>query len=184
MMVERRSHKKVNSLPDEVITAINDAIVNKRKTYKEIEAWLKSDGYDINQSSIQRYGKEFLSKLEKISTAREQAKTIIETSSGLKTEMSEATSTVAFQLLMEMLINTDSKNLDKHTLNAIKTLATLERSSVSREKLKLEYDKGINAATEQIIASLNKEWSEHPDLFAQMERVVCSARDRLKPAQN
>lgn len=179
-----RRHPKVNDFPGDIISAINDAIVNRRKTYSQIKEWLLEDGYEISESALQRYGKSFLAKLEKITIAREQAKTIIETSSGLKTEMSEATSTVAFQLLMEMLINTDSKDLDKNTLNAIKTLATLERSTVSREKLKLEYDKGANAAAEKIEAKLRDEWKKRPDLWAQIQETIKQARDSLKTAQD
>ncbi|MFT9496364.1 phage protein Gp27 family protein [Anaerosolibacter sp.] len=179
-MSNRRKHSKINSLPSEIISAVNDAIVNKRRTYKEIEDWLKSEGHDVSESSVQRYGKTFLAKLEKISVAREQAKSIIETSSGLKTEMSEATSTVAFQLLMEMLINTDGKNLDKNALNAIKTLATLERSTVAREKLKLEYDKGVSAAMERMKEQLRQELKNYPDLLEKMYMVANQMEQELK----
>lgn len=75
-MKDNRRHRKIDKLPESVIAAVNDAIVNKRKTYKEIEKWLKDDGYDISQSAVQRYGKKFLAKLENITIAREQAKTI------------------------------------------------------------------------------------------------------------
>ena len=129
---------------------------------------------------MQRYGQEFLKKLENILIAREQAKTIIETSVGLKTEMSEATSTVAFQLLMEMLINTDADKVDKTTLTAIKTLASLENSTVSREKLKLSYDKGIRAAAAEIKEELKNELKEYPDLMKQMLKLVDNAKSRLK----
>ena len=129
---------------------------------------------------MQRYGQEFLKKLENISIAREQAKTIIETSVGLKTEMSEATSTVAFQLLMEMLINTDADKVDKTTLTAIKTLASLENSTVSRKKLKLSYDKGIRAAAAEIKEELKNELKEYPDLMKQMLKLVDNAKSRLK----
>lgn len=178
--MERRKHRKIDKLPPEIIAAINDAIVNKRKTYKEIEQWLRSDGYNISKSGVQRYGQEFLKKLENISIAREQAKTIIETSVGLKTEMSEATSTVAFQLLMEMLINTDADKVDKTTLTAIKTLASLENSTVSRKKLKLSYDKGIRAAAAEIKEELKNELKEYPDLMKQMLKLVDNAKSRLK----
>ncbi len=181
-MTNRRKHSKIDGLPQELISAINDAIVNRRKTYKEIEEWLQEKGHDISQSSVQRYGKTFLTKLERISTAREQAKTIIETSSGLKTEMSEATSTVAFQLLMEMLINTDSKDVDKNTLNAIKTLATLERSTVAREKLKIEFDKGVSAAMDRVTESLRKELENHPDILQKIQEIAEEVKTNLKTA--
>ncbi len=179
-MKDNRRHRKIDKLPESVIAAVNDAIVNKRKTYKEIEEWLKADGYDISQSAVQRYGKNFLKKLERITMAREQAKTIIETSSGLKTEMSEATSTVAFQLLMDMLINTDSKELDKNTLNAIKTLATLERSTVSREKLKMSYDKGVKEASDSIKRQMREELINYPELVEQMYKIIDDIGEHLK----
>lgn len=171
----RRRHPKVEDFPPEIVSEINDTIVNKRpgrKTYKEMEDWLKADGYDISDSSLQRYGKNFLAKLERIKTACEQAKTILETSSGLKTDMAEATSTVAFQLLMEVLINTDAEKVDNTTLNAIKALAMLERSTVSREKLKLEYDKGVNAAVEQFDDRFSKGMSNHPEFLIQMKEIL------------
>lgn len=177
-MNERRKHSKIDDLPDEIISAINDAIVNKRKTYKQIEQWLKEDGYNIHQSSIQRYGKNFLAKLERITQAREQAKTIIETSSGLKTEMAEATSTVAFQILMDMLINADGVN--KNTLQAINTLATLERSTVAREKLKLEYDKGVSAAIDEVKKELSKELENYPEVLERILNIADSLKDNLK----
>lgn len=175
-----RRHRKIDKLPQDIIIAINDAIVNKRKTYKEIEEWLRAEGHDVSEKAVQRYGKHFLAKLESITRAREQAKTIIETSVGLKTEMSEATSTVAFQLLMDMLINTDSGNLDKNTLDAIKTLAALERSTVSREKLKIEYDRGIKAATETLKKELTEELQDYPQLVEQLESIVENVSKKLK----
>ena len=178
--MSRRKHSKIDQLPQEIVTAVNDAIVNKRKTYKEIEQWLKADGYQVSESSVQRYGQNFLAKLERISVAREQAKSIIETSGNLKTEMGEATSTVAFQLLMDMLINTEADKVDKNTLNAIKTLATLERSSVSREKLKLSYDKGVTAAAERIKEQLKIELEGHPELIRQMCEIAEKAKCDLK----
>ena len=36
MGTDRRSHSKVDLLPQELREAINDAIVNKRMTYKDI----------------------------------------------------------------------------------------------------------------------------------------------------
>lgn len=182
MISGNRAHPKVEDFPPDVVSAINDAIVNKRKTYQQIVEWLKDDGYEISKSSLQRYGSKFLTKLEKISTAREQAKSIIETSSGLKTEMSEATSTVAFQLLMDMLINTDSESgdLDKNTLSAIRTLATLERSSISREKLKFEFNKGVNAAVDKITKALNAELKNHPDVLAEINKILTIATEPLK----
>lgn len=179
-MSQRRTHSKINDLPDEIIMAINDAIVNKRKTYKEIEEWLRKDGYDVSSSGLQRYGSKFLAKLERITEAREQAKTIIETSSDCKLEMAEATSTVAFQLLMDMLINTESGQVDKNTLKAITTLAGLEKSTVAREKLKVEYDKGVSIAFKRIEQMLKEELKKYPEVLEKILEISNNLKNDLK----
>lgn len=172
----RRSHSKIDSMPIELKEAIHDAIVNERLTYKQITDMILEGGYDISQKSVERYGKKFLSKLDGITRAKEQAKTIIETTAGLKLDMAEASSTVAFQLLMDMLVNTDSSNVDKNTLNAIKALASLERSAVSREKLKLQFDKGVSEAALRIKAELNKALEKQPGLFDE----ICNIADKIE----
>lgn len=180
MMPQRRTHSKINNLPDEIISAINDAIVNKRKTYKEIEEWLRADGYNVSSSGLQRYGSKFLAKLERISQAREQAKTIIQTSSDCKLEMAEATSTVAFQLLMDMLINTENGEVDKNTLKAITTLAGLEKSTVAREKLKIEYDKGVSIAFKKVEQMLKEELKKYPEVLEKILEISNSIKNDLK----
>lgn len=179
-MKKNRSHSKIDQLPSGLKEAINDAIVNKRMTYKEITLLIKEAGHDISQKSVERYGKNFLAKLESISRAREQARSIIETSAGLKLDMAEASSMVAFQLLMDMLVNADSENVDKNTLAAIRTLATLERSAVSREKLKFEFDKGVDAAVSKVKESLSKELKQHPELLERINVLVEKIENDLK----
>lgn len=177
-----RSHSKIDQLPLELRDIINKAIVKKGMTYAEITRVINQEidkkGLDSSlkpsQSSVERYGKKFMEKLERIETAREQAKTIIDTSAGLKTDMAEATSTVAFQMLFDMLINNQAEDgqLDKNALKAIDTLAKLERSAVSREKLKFEFDKGVTAAVEQITEGVQKELENYPDIQRKMLEIV------------
>ena len=182
MAVERRSHSKVDKLPPELREAINDAIVNKKMTYKEITKLINEAGHCISQKSVERYGKDFLTKLDRISTAKEQSKGILETSVGSKLEMAEATSTVAFNLLMDMITNamTEDREVDKLTLEAIRTLATLERSAVSREKLRFEFDKGVSKAAAQVKKELSGELERHPEILARIAEIIDEVENELK----
>lgn len=184
MATERRSHSKVDKLPPELREAINDAIVNQRLTYKEITRLINEAGHPISQKSVERYGKDFLTKLDRISTAREQAKAIIETSVDSKLEMAEATSTVAFNLLMDMITNamSEGKEVDKLTLEAMRTLATLERSAVSREKLRFEFDKGVSKAAAQVKKELSAELAKHPELLERINEIIDNVESDLKGA--
>ncbi|WP_035296183.1 phage protein Gp27 family protein [Brevibacillus thermoruber] len=166
-----RSHSKVTKLPTELQKAINDAIVNGRLTYKQIHEMVVSAGHNISEASLQRYGKKFLAKLEAISIARDQAKAIIESCNGPNTDMAEATSTVAFQILMEMLVNSPKKP-GKATLDAIKALATLERSTIAREKLKFTAEKAVKEAAERIKAELRETITNDPELLEKLIAIV------------
>ncbi|HBB28149.1 MAG TPA: hypothetical protein DC000_02680 [Clostridiales bacterium] len=177
-----RSHNMIDRLPAELKEAINNAIVNERLTYKEITEMVNNAGHPVSSKTVERYGKKFLSKLESITRAKEQAKTILETSAGLKLDMAEASSMMAFQLLMDMLVNASGEVPDKGTLNAIKTLASLERSAVGREKLKYQYDKGVNTAADKIKESLKEELQNNQDLFEKLSVVVDNIASEMTKA--
>lgn len=179
-MGDRRTHSKIESFPIELREAIHEAIVKERLTYQEITQMILDAGEEISQKSVERYGKKFLAKMESITRAKEQAKTIIETSAGLKLDMAEASSTVAFQLLMDMLVNTESDKVDKTTLSAIQALASLERSAVSREKLRFQYDKGVSAAMARIKTDLAEEIQDHPELLSQVFLIAEKIERELK----
>lgn len=94
--------------------------------------------------------------------------------------MAEATSTVAFQILMDLLINTDGNDVNEMTLKAINTLATLERSTVARERLKFEYDKGVSVAINEVEKQLRQELENYPDILEKMIIIAEKLRSDLK----
>lgn len=136
----RRKHSRITrELPPELVEALNAKLVDGF-TYEEIVKWLGCMGHDISRSGVGRYAKDFLTRLERLKNVREQAKAIIDDSSDdPQTTMAEASSQIAFQLLMEAFLEAGdkgAKGLDKTMIDAIKALAQLEKSGVDREKLK------------------------------------------------
>ncbi|MFC4805445.1 phage protein Gp27 family protein [Filifactor villosus] len=177
-----RAHSKIDKLPDALREAIHDAIVNKRMTYEQITKMIHEAGHkDISSKSVARYGKKFSEKLESITRAKEQAKAIIESSAGSKLDMAEASSTMAFQLLMNMLLNTEDGKVDKNAIAGMQALASLERSAVSREKLRYQFNKGVDAAAEKIKLELQEVLKTEPELLGKileiLERVEKQAKE-------
>lgn len=171
-MADRRSHSKVDQLPQELREAINDAIVNKKMTYKDITRLINEQGHAISQKSVERYGRNFLVKLERISTAREQAKAIIESAgTDEKLNLVDGASEMALTLITNMLSNSNGE-LDKLTLEAMRTLATLSRSMVSREKLRFEFDKGVAKAVATVKAELAEELKQRPDMLERIAEIL------------
>lgn len=181
MAADRRSHSKVDKLPQELREAINDAIVNKKMTYKDITRLINEQGHTISQKSVERYGKNFLTKLDRISTAREQAKAIVESAEpGNKLDLMDGASDMAITLITNMLADNSNGEIDKLTLEAMRTLATLERSAVSREKLRFEYDKGVKKAIAAVKAELSEELKQHPDVMGRIAEILSQVEDELR----
>lgn len=181
MAADRRSHSKVDKLPQELREAINDAIVNKKMTYKDITRLINEQGHAISQKSVERYGKNFLTKLDRISTAREQAKAIVESAEpGNKLDLMDGASDMAVTLITNMLADNSNGEIDKLTLEAMRTLATLERSAVSREKLRFEYDKGVKKAIATVKAELSEELKQHPDVLGRIAEILNQVEDDLR----
>ncbi len=171
-MGDRRKHSKITSiLLDGLVKAINERLV-AGETYESIAEYIRAQGHEISKSSIGRYGKDFLSKLERLRVVKEQARTIVsENKDGPALEMTEAATQLALQLIMERLVAVDNLNSAKDG-EILKALALLERSAVQREKLKMDAGKLLDVAVERIKSSLKDELEKNPDVLDKLVRMV------------
>lgn len=177
MAKNRRKHYKIEQLPKEIVTVINNKLTDGC-TYEEIAEWIKSMGHDVGKSSVGRYGKDFLSRLERLKVVKEQAKTIVENNDGPTTQMAEAANQLAMQLIMETLMKVDNLEGAKIT-ELFKAISLLERSGVAREKLKYEFDRGVSAAAAKIKENLRSELASNPGLLIQLENLVDATQEQV-----
>lgn len=141
-----RRHGKVHELPQEVRTEVDDLLVEPGITYEDIVEFLKSKGYDISQSSIGRYGKEYLATYQQLRIVEDQARTLVsEAGDGLVLE--EAGAKLFAQKIVELLMeeDVDIQKIPKLMMG----FAALQRSSVAREKMKADIQKKILRKAEQ-----------------------------------
>jgi len=172
MASNRRKHSKIISiLPPELVSAINEQLVNGA-TYEEIADYIRGHGHEISKSSVGRYGKDFLGKLERLRVVKEQAKTIVsESKNGPALEMTEAATQLALQLIMERLVAVEDLG-DTKGGELLKALALLERSAVQREKLKMDAGKLLDVAVERIKDSLRDELEKKPEILDKLVTMV------------
>ncbi|GAB6170771.1 hypothetical protein JCM15765_02490 [Paradesulfitobacterium aromaticivorans] len=178
-MARRKHSKVVTELPKELVEAVNKRLV-EGTTYQEITDWLNETGQQISRSSVGRYGKDFLSKLERLKVVKDQAKAIVEADPDAPaTEMHEAANQLAVQLIMETLMNVPDLKGAKIT-ELMQVLARLERSAVAREKLKYEFNKGVDAALGKLKEQLKAELAGHPEVLEQIYHVVDQVAEQTK----
>lgn len=155
-MSGRRKHSKVLQLPPEIVEAVNKQLTSG-VPYERIAAWIndmsEETGVEVSHMAVHRYGKGFLGQLEKLRIAREQARAIVEDNKDRPaTEMTEAASNLAVQMIQEYFMKAQNEGgeIDKGLIETMKALAQLERSSVAREKLKLEFRQKAEQAVKAI----------------------------------
>lgn len=171
MTRRKRKHFKIDTLPEEVREAVNKLLTDGF-TYQQIADYLRKMGHEVGTSSVGRYSREFLARLERLKVAKDQARAIVqEMGDGPATEMHEAANQLAVQMVMETLMEVTSLEGEK-VADLLKALAQLERSAVSREKLKYDMDQGIRAAMERLKKELRQVLTGHPDLLAQIMELV------------
>ncbi|KEQ23420.1 phage protein Gp27 family protein [Paenibacillus tyrfis] len=175
-MSSRRKHSKVLQLPPEIVEAVNKKLTTGT-TYREIADWInqmaEDTGVEISHMSVQRYGKDFLSRLERLKVVNEQAKAIVEThGEGPDTALAEAANKLALQLVMETLMTAQNTLEDEKLTNVMRALTQLQRSSVATEKLKFTFDKGISKAIDQVKQQLQEELKSDPDLYHRLAAIA------------
>lgn len=181
MADNRRKHSKITTeLPPEIVSEVNRLLVEEGKTYQEIAGWLKEMGHDVSKSSVGRYGKDFLSRLERLRVVKDQARAIVEENGDRPaTELHEAANQIAVQLIMEKLTTVNDLEVD-NIADLFKAVAQLERSATGRERLKFNFNKGADAAAEKIKAALKAEISADQDLLSRLGELVDQQVEALK----
>ncbi len=181
-MSSRRKHHKINTFPPKLVDAVNKMII-KGYTYDDIANFLNDQGFEIHKSSVGRYSRDFLANLERIKIIKEQAKAIVDIrQDSPATEMGEAASMIAMNLVMEALMEANAKGaegLDKKIIAAMNALAKLEKSGVAREKLKYDFTKGVDAALSKLKESLKAELHANPELLDQVIRLVDQTKEQV-----
>mgnify|MGYP001195371940 CR=1 FL=1 len=178
-MPPRRKHFKIDQLPPELVEAINRRLVDGW-TYRDLAEWLDKQGAPVSKSAVGRYGKDFLIRLEALKATREKAKAIVESAPDSPAmELNEAANQLAVTLITETLMSVESLDGEKIS-DLLKALAQLERSGVAREKLKMEFNRGVNTAFAKIRAELPKAIQADPDLAARIDTLIQSIAKELQ----
>jgi len=144
----------------------------EKKTLKEIEQILRAEGYDISRESIRRNARSASQAAAEYREAYEESKALIDAvRENPNTDTYEAiTSLVASKLLNQIkdIDYFDFENPEKMMDGAAK----MARAHVQVSKLRLDYQEGFDAAKKKFLDTLNKELTAHPELKAELVKVV------------
>ncbi|MBB6673005.1 phage protein Gp27 family protein [Cohnella nanjingensis] len=186
--MSRRKHSKVLQLPEEIVEAVNKQLTSGipyRDIADAINKLTPETGIEVSHMAVQRYGKDFLGRLERLKIVNEQAKAIIDShGDGPDTALSEAANKMALSIIMETLLSAQN-SLEGESLTAVmRALAQLQRSSIASEKLKFQFDKGVSKAVAEVRAGLQEELKNDPDLHHRLLEKLSQVEANLLAAAN
>lgn len=184
MSTRRSTSRIVRELSKDQLTEFNKLIASKEMTVDELTEWLNKIAAElkISRSAVGRYTKKFDARLEGIVDLQAQAKAILSAynSDGPATDIGEAANAVAMDLVMRKLLETD--NLDgADIVDILNALARLETSATRREKVKMQFDRGVTAAHTRIKAEIKQTLEHAPDLMAAVLAAADDAAQAVRP---
>ena len=140
----------VYRLPEEVKQELDTKLQeNHFSGYRNLELWLRQQGFEISKSAIQRYGVKFKRQVETIRIATEQAKVIAQECDD-ENDMADALSRLAQQKMFNILVDMEDLPEDIELPKLVTAIATLNRSSVNIKKYRSEVKAKVEAAKTQM----------------------------------
>ncbi|RJP59031.1 MAG: DUF3486 family protein [Deltaproteobacteria bacterium] len=150
-----RKHSKVeDELPPEIRREVNRLLI-EGETYEDISDYLKGKGHDISRSSIGRYGKDFLNEYRRLLVIEDKSKILVSEAGGDGMILEEAVAKKMAAKLMELLLD-EGIDISK-TPRIISDFAKLQSSTVTRERLKGDFQKKAEKTADDIVRSVKKD---------------------------
>ncbi len=145
--------RRKKAVLQDVITRIVYLYENEKKTFKEIEAILRSEGYDISKSSIHRAYKSYAQAAEDYRKIYEETKALIET-------LRENPATDVIETMGTMLANhmfkfvKDIQSIDfEEPAELVSALQKLAKTMADLQKIREEREKEVLRTLEEGIES-------------------------------
>lgn len=123
---------KVMDLPEAKRAELDARLIGSGfRGYVELEAWLRSEGYEVSKSSLHRYGSKLDQRVAELKRSTEQARALVAAAPDESADMSEALMRLMqeklFTLLMEMDVDPEQASLGA----IAKAMAPLARASIA-----------------------------------------------------
>lgn len=157
--MSRRSKVELYGLVERVVE-----LYESGKTLQEIEAILRAEGYDISRESIRRKLRSIKEVAEVYKRSLEEAKVLLETvQNNPNTDVIEVTNSLLAHKLFEFAKSVEELTFEDPS-SFVKAVRQLAEAQVKVAKMRLDYQKGFEAAKKEIMREISRELEKEKDL--------------------
>lgn len=174
MKKRNRKHSKIDGLPNDIKEAVEE-MVKSNFTYREIVEYIKKEGFEISQSSVQRYASGLNETLQSLRMAQENFRTVMEETEKYKNlDVSDG----ILRLLSNQIfqgINSCSEdqmqNVDFDTL--MKNAVALTKAIAYKRKIDVDTKTVLENGMEEFQTAIYEAMSqERPDLYRELKKYL------------
>lgn len=177
---ERRSSGKIDRLPPDIKTQVEDRISDTTISMTSISDWLKELGYDISYGSVSRYAKRMNRIAQRVAENLEKTKLILDKiERNPNVDIEKAAQVVMVDGLMERITTADEDFYEMPLDKVGRLLASFRRVNVAEKKLFFDMRQKIDLAFEGLEADIMKAIQNDPVIGPKLHTLLIEAREKL-----
>ena len=180
MKKKNRKHSKIDGLPSDIKEAVEE-MIKSDFTYREIVDYIKDQGFEISQSSVQRYASGLNETLQSLRLAQENFRAVMEETEKYKNlDVSDG--------ILRLLSNQVFQNINNMSEDQMRDIdfETLMKNAVALTKA-IAYKKKIDVDTKTVLENGMQEFQtaiyeamaqERPDLYRELKKYLKEKKQR------
>ncbi len=174
MKKKNRKHSKIDGLPSDIKEAVEE-MIKSDFTYKDIVDYIKNQGFEISQSSVQRYASSLNETLQSLKMAQENFRVVMEETEKYKNlDVSDGILRLLSNQIFQSINNFSDEqlqNIDFDTL--MKNAVALTRAIAYKKKIDIDSKDILENGAEQFQAMLYDVMAnERPDLYCEIKKYL------------
>lgn len=174
MRKKNRKHSKIDGLPSDIKEAVEE-MIKSDFTYKDIVDYIKNQGFEISQSSVQRYASGLNETLQSLKMAQENFRVVMEETEKYKNlDVSDGILRLLSNQIFQSINNFSDEqlqNIDFDTL--MKNAVALTRVIAYKKKIDIDSKDILENGAEQFQAMLYDVMAnKRPDLYREIKKYL------------
>lgn len=174
MKKKNRKHSKIDSLPTDIKEAVEE-MIKSDFTYREIVSYIKNQGFDISQSSVQRYASSLNETLQSLRLTQENFRVVMEETEKYKNlDASDGILRLLSNQVFQSINNFSEEQLQSVDFDTLmKNAVALTRAIAYKKKIDVDTKTVFENGMQQFQSAIYEAMAqERPDLYRELKKYL------------
>ncbi len=171
---KNRKHSIIDGLPADLKEAVNE-MIKTDFTYREIVDYIKKNGFEISQSSVQRYASGLNETLQSLRLAQENFRAVMEETEKYKNlDVSDGILRLLSNQIFQNINNMTEEQVQEVDFETLmKNAVALTRAIAYKKKIDIDTKEVLENGMEQFQSALYESMAaERPELYKEVRKFL------------